>query len=293
MLNYGACSIISSSQNIFVYCSRAASYVESSYFFDIVSTFMRHNVMPKKAAPQPRTKSSTKKSHKRLTPRSATSAAQALAPEHRLTRRTRQKYTDGLKPTVEARLLSAMERLLEKGHRFAALSVEQLAKEAGMARGTFYLHFRDKAELVTRLMRQVTDEIVLSTGGWFSDAENARRKDVRNALVGMVQTFKKHQAIIAAINDTAPYDKTVAALYAEMVETICAQSRHSVAALRRRKRGRKGNTDDVADVLSGMVILYCARFVGEREGAALDRLARSLGHISSVVAFADSEDRRD
>lgn len=208
--------------------------------------------------------------------------------EPRPTRRTRAKNGDQPRLSIEDRLLAAMERLLEKGHRFAALSVEQLAEEAGIARGTFYLHFRDKGELVARLMSQVTEEIIQSTGTWMSNAEDAGRPQIQEALVGMVRTFKKHQAVIAAINDTAPYDQTVADLYRKMVDEICAQSRRSLRTVKRKGLSRPGATDDVADVMSWMIVLYCARFVGERDGAELERLARSLGYIGASAAFADS-----
>lgn len=208
--------------------------------------------------------------------------------ESRPTRRTRAKHGDQPKLTIEERLLAAMERLLEQGHRFAALTVEQLTDEAGIARGTFYLHFRDKGELVARLMSEVTEEIIASTGTWLRDAEDARHPVLHQALAGMVLTFKKHQAILAAVNDTAPYDKTVATLYRTMVDRICAQSRISLDTVRRNGRSRPGATDDVAEVMSWMIVMYCARFIGERNGAELDRLADSLGYISASAAFADT-----
>lgn len=209
--------------------------------------------------------------------------------EPRPTRRTRAKIGSAPKLSIEERLLAAMERLLKKGHRFASLSVEQLTEEAGIARGTFYLHFRDKGELVARLMGHFAEEMVQSTGTWFSDAEGADHRDVQQALVGLVRAFKKHQAILAAINDTAPYDENVAALYRKAVETIAAKSRRSLKTVKRKGLSRPGATDDVADVLSWMIVMYCARFVGERNGAELDRLARSLGYISASTAFADPD----
>ena len=208
--------------------------------------------------------------------------------EQRPTRRTRAKRGGEPKLSIDDRLLGAMERLLEKGHRFGVLSVEQLTDEAGIARGTFYLHFRDKGELVARLMSHVTEELVQSTGVWMSNAEAAQSRDMQQALIGMVRSFKKHQAILAAINDMAATDEKVAALYDAMVDTICARSRKSLALVKRQGRSRPGATDDVADVMSWMVVLYCTRFVGERDGAALDKLAKSVGYICTTTAFADS-----
>lgn len=208
--------------------------------------------------------------------------------EARPTRRIRAKNGDTPKPSVEERLLAAMERLLEKGHRFASLSVEQLTEEAGISRGTFYLHFSDKGDLIARLMSQFTDELVNSTGAWFTDAEEAQPADVQKALVGMVATFKKHQAVLGAVNDMAPFDEKVGELYKKMVETICERSRKTLRTVKKKGRSRPGLTDDVVDIVSWMIVLYCARFVGEREGAELNRLGRSLGYIAASASFADT-----
>lgn len=206
------------------------------------------------------------------------------APIHRA--RPVPRVRGGARPSVEQRLLLAMERLLEQGHAFGALSVEQLAAEAGMARATFYLHFRDKGELVLRLMGQLTDEIIASAGVWFGKAQNADRHDIEQALRGIVGTFKKHHAIVAAINDTAPYDPAVAQLYREMMDTLCAASRRAIASVKRQGRAHAQATPDVGTVLTWAVDLYCARFIGQYEGAALDRLVQTLAHICASAIFA-------
>ncbi|WP_420467535.1 TetR/AcrR family transcriptional regulator [Panacagrimonas sp.] len=186
---------------------------------------------------------------------------------------------------VEQRLLQATERLLEQGHSFGSLTVEQLAAEAGMARATFYLHFRDKGELVLRLMGQLTEDIVRSAGLWFENAGHADRDDIERALVGIVGAFRNHRALVAAINDTAPYDPDVAALYRHMMDRLCAESRRAIAAVRRQGKAHPQASAEVADILTWAVDLYCARFIGNYDGAALNRLAKSLAHICASAIF--------
>ena len=197
-----------------------------------------------------------------------------------------QRVRGAPRPTIERRLLVAMESLLEKGNGFGSLTVEQLAAEAGMARATFYLHFRDKGELVLRLMGQLTDEIIGSAGVWFGNAENADRRDIERALRGIVGTFKKHHAIVAAINDTAPYDPAVAQLYRDMMDKLCAASRRAIATVKRQGKAHEQATPDVGTILTWAVDLYCARFIGNHEGADLDRLVKSLAHICASAIFA-------
>ncbi len=162
-------------------------------------------------------------------------------------------------------------------------------EEAGMNRSSFYLHFRDRGELVSRLMQQVATELAESTGTWLANAERAHRADMEKALVGMVQAYKKHQAILAAINDMAPHDQNVAEMYQTMIDSLCLQARASLRTVKRAGRSRSGATDDVADIMVWMVTMYCARFVGQRNGPDLKKLTKSLGYICSSVAFADTD----
>ncbi|MEU6203817.1 helix-turn-helix domain-containing protein, partial [Micromonospora musae] len=46
--------------------------------------------------------------------------------------------------SVEAQILAATERLLAEGESFTELGVQRIAREAGVARSTFYMHFADK-----------------------------------------------------------------------------------------------------------------------------------------------------
>ncbi len=209
----------------------------------------------------------------------------------RPTRRTREKY-GGKKPTVEARLLAAMERRLEQGQHFMSLTIEELTTEAGMSRGTFYSHFRDKNELIARLMAQVTDEIVESAGTWLGTGENGerpRRKDMEATMIGVSKTFMKHRAILSAFTDAARQDRTLSALYHDMMDTICARCRQSIAAVSRSGASRPGTGNDVADALSWFVVLYLGRFNASSSGAELKRLIAAVAHVCESAIFADGQ----
>jgi len=198
------------------------------------------------------------------------------------------------RPKIEDRLLLAMEQLLEQGHRFSAVSIEQLTGAAGLARATFYLHFRDKGELVTRLMQRVRDEIVASAGLWFEQAELARREDMRRALRGILGVYQKHHVIIDAVVETARSDAQVAQLWREVLDALCAESRSAVAKLRQAGRADEAATPLLADVLTWSVN-YCAMHYGPRlRGAALEKLTDTLTHIcwNAIVEEAEAVSRQ-
>lgn len=187
---------------------------------------------------------------------------------------------------VEDRLLGAVERLLGAGQPFGALSVETLAREAGIARATFYLHFKDKGALVARLLARISDEVVASGGAWFENARGSGPEQVRAAIGGVVRTFKRHQAVLAAVADTAPFDPAVAALHDDMMDRLCRASRRAVAAVRAEGRASAHADAALADMLSWIVELYCTRFVAGCEGRRLDAVADRLAHICASAIFA-------
>lgn len=201
----------------------------------------------------------------------------------------RRSRSTAERPKIEDRLLLAMEQLLEQGHSFSAVSIEQLTGAAGLARATFYLHFRDKGELVTRLMQRVRDEIVASAGLWFEHAELARREDMRRALRGILGVYQKHHVIIDAVIETARTDTQVAQLWREVLDALCAESRGAVQHLRQAGRAHEAATPLLADVLTWSVN-YCAMHYGPRlRGAALEKLTDTLTHVCWNAIVQDGE----
>lgn len=202
--------------------------------------------------------------------------------------RTRRPPDHDRSPShVEERLLLAIESLLEGGQTFGTLTVEQLAREAGIGRATFYLHFRDKGELVQRLMRKLTSEVTESAGGWFRGGGEVNRQSMHFALHGIVGTFKKHQAVLAAVTDMAPFDPVVAQAHAQMMDELCRHSRKAISQARRNGRATTQAGSELADLLTCFLELYCARFIAQYEGRQLTALIDLFAHICGRAIFAD------
>lgn len=168
-----------------------------------------------------------------------------------VTRRARTDVDAAL--NMEERLQLALERLLDRGLTITAISIDALAREAGIARATFYLHFRDKGELVARLIARVADEVVGAGGLWFVHAEDARFEDLRAAMARFFDAYMQHHAILAAAAETAPYDAQVGELHSRMIERFVAESRQAVQRIAASGRAHAGLPTMVAEVLSWSV----------------------------------------
>lgn len=203
-----------------------------------------------------------------------------------VTRRTGARGS-GRRGTVEENLQRAMERLLEKGHNFTQVSVEQLAAEAGIARGTFYLHFRDKGELVAKLMARVTQAI--TEAARLESPETAQRADVRATVKAVVSLYREHYAVMAAIVETAAYDPEVERLFQAMMATLVEVNRKAMS--RRRQAGLLGaNVPPLTpDVVTWAFERACHQLILGRKPAQVEALVESLTHIiwTSIYARTD------
>src|ERR1051325_1081153 len=107
---------------------------------------------------------------------------------------------------TQADLLDATKRLLAEGASLASLSVERIVAEAGVARTTFYLHFRDKYELIERLAAEQEAWIEAAGRRGLADPE-LRRDTVRRAIDEIVEGWAANSAVLAAIIELAEYDE--------------------------------------------------------------------------------------
>src|SRR3954467_8944876 len=77
---------------------------------------------------------------------------------------------------------AAMEEFITRG--FAATRLDDVAKRAGVAKGTIYLHFKDKEALFEELVRTAIVPLVGRLGG-----APAVGGSVRDMIEGFAQTF--------------------------------------------------------------------------------------------------------
>lgn len=171
-----------------------------------------------------------------------------------------------------------MERLLAQGSPFAAVTVEALVAEAGIARATFYTHFKDKPALVARWLARISDDVVTSGGEWFEGGGPVSATQVRTALVGIVEAFQRHQTIFAA----------VAALHQEMMTRLCDANRRGVRRAQAQGVAAASADDAMADLLTWLVELYCSRFVAQMDAASRARTVDQLAHVCARAIFADA-----
>lgn len=111
---------------------------------------------------------------------------------------------------VEAQVLAATERLLAAGARFTELGVQRIAAEAGVARSTFYLHFRDKTELLLRLTATLTSEAFALID---AAPPEVGREGMVQAMTEVVRYYRQRRHLLAAVLEVTAYDAAARAAW--------------------------------------------------------------------------------
>jgi AcrR family transcriptional regulator len=164
--------------------------------------------------------------------------------------------------SLERRLLTATERLMQdEGLAFTELSVDRLATEAGISRATFYVYFEDKGHLLRLLARQVMDEVSGAARQWWQIADRRNPDDLRAAIRSIVQTYRRHSALMAAVVETASYDPGVAAEFDALIGEIRDSTREVIQSGQKSGAVRALPTNQVASALTWMVERACHQMV--------------------------------
>jgi AcrR family transcriptional regulator len=117
---------------------------------------------------------------------------------------------------IEAAVLQAMEDLLGEGATYGALSVERIAKRAGISRTAFYFYFADKRELLMRLATKLSDELYAEADAWWSGEGDAPEQLV-SALGKIAALYRAHGPLVCAIVELSTYDEVVGPFWQSLV----------------------------------------------------------------------------
>ncbi|MDZ4236248.1 MAG: TetR/AcrR family transcriptional regulator [Dietzia sp.] len=97
----------------------------------------------------------------------------------------------------ELAILETAERLLED-RSLAEISVDDLARGAGISRPTFYFYFSSKDAVLLTLLERVIGEADAALQGLIASRPADRRAIWRDGINAFVQTFGAHRAVCAA-----------------------------------------------------------------------------------------------
>lgn len=180
--------------------------------------------------------------------RAAASAHEPQTAPRRLARRARRGE-------IRAAVADATRRLVERSP-FQDLTIEEIAREAGVGRSSFYLHFRDKTDALLVAVERAAEELEREAERWWQ-GEGEPGALVREALDGATRIFRRHAALIRAAVEVSSYDDEVAAFWRSLVGRFADRTADHLRREQAAGRARALDPDATADAFCWMVERVC------------------------------------
>ncbi|WP_067824653.1 TetR/AcrR family transcriptional regulator [Nocardia inohanensis] len=165
----------------------------------------------------------------------------------------------------EREILDAAEQLLRE-RPFREISVDAVMSRTGLKRPAFYVHFRDRHDLVLRVVENLGREVFEMTERWLQGDDPAT--DARQALEGLVDVYAAHGPVFRAVSDAATTDEKVEDAYRTLMQRfIDATTAHIREEQARGRIGELADVEETARALIWMDERYLSEALG-REPAA-------------------------
>jgi AcrR family transcriptional regulator len=151
---------------------------------------------------------------------------------------TRRTTSPDRRASADADIAAATRRLLDGGARFTELGVQHISAEAGVARSTFYAHFKDKTALLMRLATDMVDSSFGIAGAWEPLEDGPA--GMAAAFQQVVGIYRAHATVVAAVTEVGMYDETVREFWRRVVAPF---SDRTVDLLEREKAAGRAPAD--------------------------------------------------
>jgi TetR/AcrR family transcriptional regulator, ethionamide resistance regulator len=175
---------------------------------------------------------------------------------------------------AERAILAAARSFLER-NAFREMTVERVMARTGLSRPAFYAYFRDRYELVARVLEGIGGLLFAVDRRWLAGAEESReeaRLVLADALRRGAETFVRYGPVLRAISEAASQDERLEEVYRYgLIERLIG----SVAARveRDRKRGLAPKGVDPEEMARALVLMT-ERYLLDAFGKPEDRPSR-------------------
>jgi TetR/AcrR family transcriptional regulator, ethionamide resistance regulator len=161
---------------------------------------------------------------------------------------------------AEAEILAAAERFLRR-RPFRDLQVANLMDETGLRRSSFYHYFRDRHDVVVRLVEKLSSELTPMNEMWFQDEQDPAGS-LRVGSRGVGEFWAKHGPVLRAIAEAAIHDRKVEKAHRALVDRIAQGTADRIRVDVTHGRTAPLDPDETARALIAM----SERFLNERLG---------------------------
>lgn len=197
-----------------------------------------------------------------------------------------------IRPTGDEReqaILATAERLLET-RPFAGISVDDLAKGAGLSRPTFYFYFKSKEAVVLSLLEPVIARADAEFDGAVQRLPTDPRRVWRNGIKAFFTAFSSHRALARAATEALATSSELRSVWSGFMQKWIDQTAAMITA--ERERGAAPYTIPAADLATSLNQMnertMMAALSAETPAVAEDRVVDTLTHIWVSSIYGES-----
>jgi TetR/AcrR family transcriptional regulator, ethionamide resistance regulator len=181
----------------------------------------------------------------------------------------------------EQAILGTLEQLLEQ-RALADISVDDLAKGAGISRPTFYFYFPSKDAVLLALVEQVINEADTNADAAMGGMDTAvDPAGVWKAINALFETFGSHRAVTLAGAAARPNNADVRALWSRFMQKWIDHTTASIES--ERARGAAPQSIPAKDLATSLNLMnertMLAAFAAEQPAVSPEQLVDTLAHI--------------
>jgi TetR/AcrR family transcriptional regulator, ethionamide resistance regulator len=149
---------------------------------------------------------------------------------------------------TEREILEAAETLLRE-RPFREVTIPEVMRTAGLTRPAFYAHFRDRGDLLLRVVAHIGALLFEMADRWLEGDEPL--SDIPAAVDGVADVYVIHGPVLRALADAAPTDAAVEQAYRGLVQAFVDASHEHIAA--EQAAGRIRPSIDAAQMARALV----------------------------------------
>ncbi|MFL5839497.1 MAG: TetR/AcrR family transcriptional regulator [Thermoleophilaceae bacterium] len=191
------------------------------------------------------------------------------------TRRRRRSPAEAEREILEAAEIFLRSRPLRE------LTIDEVMAGTGLSRPAFYVYFRDRHDLVLRLIQELGAELFEMADRWLKGG------DLRAGVEGVVAVYAKHGRVLRAISDAAVDDPDVEAAYHGLVHRFIDATADHIRAEQRGGRSEGMTARRTASALVWMNERYLSMCLGGAKQQRAREVADTLHQIWTRTLYLE------
>ena len=185
--------------------------------------------------------------------------------------------------SVRAALCDALLDLVEQTP-FKDISVDDVARAAGIKRSAFYVYFSDKQDLLVAAASETAESLYREADRWWHGTGPSEERLIE-ALAVMAELYERHGSLLRVATEVATYDDELRVFWRGIVERfIAATETHLRREQEARRVPRALEPRATAESLVWMAERCCYIYLASGERSARD-LVESLGATWTAALY--------